>query len=303
MASDLIHSMENLQFTEAESGSVVVEPPCEAGDSGLWLVGSVFSSKAVDGDSVCRIFRSVWKSKNIIDILELRPNFFLIKPVMAAAKDMILKRRPWVIHEDLFSIEPYNPDWRAVDFSFTNMVIWVRVYQLPLRAMNGTMGLQLAQKPVAGSRRKQGIEYFDTRGEAAEAVGVAEGQSSVRTEVAGINDKSDEATAAEFVDTLNAGSGPFTVEKGSAAQVPHAAGNATTPRGPVDYPVVPTGAEDATVSDVHEQGGMLNRRRQCLSLREMCLKAVKRLWLLSQICPLILLIQLCLSWLLCWESL
>ncbi|KAK8973023.1 hypothetical protein V6N11_047026 [Hibiscus sabdariffa] len=251
MASDLIHSMENLQFTEAESGSVVVEPPCEAGDSGLWLVGSVFSSKAVDGDSVCRIFRSVWKSKNIIDILELRPNFFLIKPVMAAAKDMILKRRPWVIHEDLFSIEPYNPDWRAVDFSFTNMVIWVRVYQLPLRAMNGTMGLQLAQKPVAGSRRKQGIEYFDTRGEAAEAVGVAEGQSSVRTEVAGINDKSDEATAAEFVDTLNAGSGPFTVEKGSAAQVPHAAGNATTPRGPVDYPVVPTGAEDAT-GDVFE---------------------------------------------------
>ncbi|KAK8660476.1 hypothetical protein V6N13_051402 [Hibiscus sabdariffa] len=352
MASDLIHSMENLQFTEAESGSVVVEPPCEAGDSGLWIVGSVFSSKAVDGDSVCRIFWSVWKSKNIIDILEVRPNFFLIKPVMAAAKDMILKRRPWVIHEDLFSIEPYNPDWRAVDFSFTNMVIWVRVYQLPLRAMNGTMGLQLggtigkaigvdhrveggnfgeflrirvsiditkplrrciflgngqgrkpspcplkyerlprfcyhcgllghdlvacstkppdldvrklqygswlrvsAQKPVAGSRRKQGIEYFDTRGEAAEAVGVAEGQSSVRTEVAGINDKSGVATAAEFDDTLNAGFGPVTVEKGSAAQVPHAAGNVTTPRGPVDCPVVPTGAEDATVSDVHEQGG------------------------------------------------
>ncbi|KAK9009208.1 hypothetical protein V6N11_035753 [Hibiscus sabdariffa] len=262
MASDLIHSMENLQFTEAESESVVVEPPCEAGDSGLWLVGSVISSKAVDGDSVCRIFRSVLKSKNIIDILELRPNFFLIKPVMAAAKDMILKRRPWIIHEDLFSIEPYNPDWHAVDFSFTNMVIWVRVYQLPLRAMNGSMGLQLAQNPVAGSRRKQGIEYFDTRGEAAEAVGVAEGQSSARTEVAGTNDKSGEATEAEFVDTLNAGSGPYTVEKGSAAQVLHAVGNMTTPRGPVDSvqsdqpcPVVPTRAEEATVSDVHGQVG------------------------------------------------
>ncbi|KAL4295395.1 hypothetical protein GQ457_12G013690 [Hibiscus cannabinus] len=273
MASELIQSMENLQFTEEESESVVVESPCEAGDSGLWHVGSVISSKDVDGDSVCRIFRSVWKSKNITEILELRPNFFLIKPVGAAAKDMILKRRPWVIHEDLFSIEPYNPKWRAVDFIFTNMVIWVRVYQLPLRAMNGTTGLQLGgtigkairvdhrveggnlgeflrirvsiditkplrrcillgngqgrkpspcplkyerwlrvstQKPVVGSRRKQGIEYFNTSGEAAEAVGVAEGQSSVRAE------------------------GPSTVEQGSATQVPHV---------------------DATVTDVHEQVG------------------------------------------------
>ncbi|KAL4318371.1 hypothetical protein GQ457_18G011690 [Hibiscus cannabinus] len=56
---------------------------------------------------------------------------------------MILKRRPWVVHDDLFSIELYNPAWRAVDFYFNNMVIWIRVYQLSLRAMNGAMGLQL----------------------------------------------------------------------------------------------------------------------------------------------------------------
>ncbi|KAK8684398.1 hypothetical protein V6N13_040428 [Hibiscus sabdariffa] len=50
---------------------------------------------------------------------------------------MILKRRPWVVHDDLFSIELYNPTWRAIDFNFNNM------------------------KPASGSRRKQGIEYFD----------------------------------------------------------------------------------------------------------------------------------------------
>ncbi|KAL4297003.1 hypothetical protein GQ457_12G013540 [Hibiscus cannabinus] len=143
MDPELIHSMENLQFTAAETESVVVEPPCEVGDSGLWLAGSVISSKAVNGDSICRIFRSVWKSKKVSEILELRPNFFLIKPVEKAAMEMILKRRPWTVHDDLFSIEPYNPEWRAADFNFTGMVIWERVYQLPLRAMNGTMGLNL----------------------------------------------------------------------------------------------------------------------------------------------------------------
>ncbi|KAK8660406.1 hypothetical protein V6N13_051332 [Hibiscus sabdariffa] len=135
--------METLQFTEAESGSVVMESPGDEGESSLWLVGSVVTNKIVKGDSVCSIFRSVWKSKHVSEILELRPNFFLIKPVGVESKDMILKRRPWVVHDDLFSIELYNPTWWAVDFKFNNMVIWVRVYQLPLRALNGAMGLQL----------------------------------------------------------------------------------------------------------------------------------------------------------------
>ncbi|KAL4296049.1 hypothetical protein GQ457_12G013320 [Hibiscus cannabinus] len=314
MASELVYSMENLQFTEAETESVVLETPCEAGDSELWLVGSVISSKAVDGDSICRIFRSVWKSKNITEILELRPNFFLIKPVDAAAKDMILKRRPWVVDEDLFSIEAYNPEWRAVDFDFMNMVIWVRVYQLPLRAMNGTMGLQLGgtigraigvdhrgkklspcplkyeqlprfcyhcgllghdlaaclakppdldirklqygswlrvstQKPAAGSRRRQGIEYFDRKGESAETIKVAAGQNSVRVEAAGVNeaegstDNSVAGAAAEAVDPLNAGTGPST----TASQVPLAAGNVVNPCSPAEsVQFAPSGAKDAT---------------------------------------------------------
>ncbi|KAL4339651.1 hypothetical protein GQ457_08G033250 [Hibiscus cannabinus] len=365
MAAELIQSMENLQFTEEESESVVFEPPRETGDSGLWLVGSVVSSKAVDGDSVCRIFRSVWKSNNIIEILELRPNFFLIKPVGAEAKGMILKRRPWVVHEDLFSIEPYNPEWRAADFIFTNMVIWVRVYQLPLRAMNGNTGLQLGgsigtaievdhrveggnlgeflrirvsiditkllrrcillgngqgkkpspcplkyerlprfcyfyglighdlaacltkpsdfdsrklqygswlrvstQKPVT-SRRRQGIEYFDARGEAAVAIGVTEGQSSVRAEAAGNKDSSVEAEAAGNKDSsveatpagaagnLNARSGTSPVEQVFVAQVPHAAGNVATPCGPAGSILTdqPCPAVTATFADLPEQVG------------------------------------------------
>ncbi|KAL4340688.1 hypothetical protein GQ457_08G033290 [Hibiscus cannabinus] len=346
MASELVYSMENLQFTEAETESVVLETPCEAGDSVLWLVGSVISSKAVDGDSVCRIFRYVWKSKNITEILELRPNFFLIKPVDATAKDMILKRRPWVVHEDLFSIEAYNPEWGAVDFDFMNMVIWVRVYQLPLRAMNCTMGLQLGgtigraigvdhrveggnlgeflrirvsiditkplrrcillgngqgkkpspcplkyerlprfcyhcgllghdlaaclakppdldirklqygswlrvstQKPAAGSRRRQGIEYFDRKGESAETIKVAAGQNSVMVEAAGVNeaegstDNSIEGAAAEAVDPLNASTGQST----AAFQVPLAAGNVVTPCSPAEsVQFAPSGAKDAT---------------------------------------------------------
>ncbi|KAK9020099.1 hypothetical protein V6N11_054593 [Hibiscus sabdariffa] len=139
-----------MQFTEAESGSVVMEISCDEEDSGHWLVGSVITNKAVHGDSICHIFRSVWKSKTVSEIRELRPNLFLIKSVNEEAKNMILKWRPWVVHKDLFSIELYNPAWRATNFNFNNMVIWVCVYQLPLRAMNDAMRLQLG---VVSGRR------------------------------------------------------------------------------------------------------------------------------------------------------
>ncbi|KAK8684346.1 hypothetical protein V6N13_040376 [Hibiscus sabdariffa] len=112
-------------------------------DTSTWLIGSVITPKAVDGEAITRIFRSVWKPKNITEITELRSNLFLIKPSSVGVTDTILKRQPWVLDDDLFAIESYNPEWRADDYTFRCLPIWVRVYKLPLQAMNGEMGLRL----------------------------------------------------------------------------------------------------------------------------------------------------------------
>ncbi|KAL4324249.1 hypothetical protein GQ457_11G027500 [Hibiscus cannabinus] len=112
---ELLSAMENLQFTEKESATVVTKAATIATD----------------------------EAKNVSEIVELRPNFFLIKPASAEVTGMVLKRRPWVVHGDLFSIEAYNPAWCTDDYDFTNMAIWARVYKLPMRAMNIEMGLRL----------------------------------------------------------------------------------------------------------------------------------------------------------------
>ncbi|KAK8684372.1 hypothetical protein V6N13_040402 [Hibiscus sabdariffa] len=130
MDSEILNSMENLHFTEEESESVIIEPNAiEEEDSSLWLVGSVITKQPVKGEEVCRIFRSVWKTKNVSEITELCPNFFLIKPVSVDAKTMILNRQPWVLDDDLFSIVSYNPAWST-------------------------------QQPKSRPRKRQGIEFF-----------------------------------------------------------------------------------------------------------------------------------------------
>ncbi|KAL4296152.1 hypothetical protein GQ457_12G013400 [Hibiscus cannabinus] len=142
MGSELLDAMENLSFTEEEAAAVA-EIPVANCDSSLWLVGSIVSCKQFDGDSIIRIFRSVWKTKNISEMVELQPNFFLIKPSSPNAKDLILKRRPWSVHNDFLSIKPYVPALAITDYVFHFMTIWVRVYKLPLRAMNRDMGFRL----------------------------------------------------------------------------------------------------------------------------------------------------------------
>ncbi|KAL4298162.1 hypothetical protein GQ457_12G031030 [Hibiscus cannabinus] len=136
----------------------------EEEDTKWWLVGSVISLKPVQGDCVARVFRLVWKTKNVSEITELRQNFYLIKPTSAEAHSMIINRRPWVLDDDLFSIVSYNPAWRVTDFEFTRMVIWVRVFQLPLRAMNSEMGLRLGGcigRAVAIDHRVEGGNLGD----------------------------------------------------------------------------------------------------------------------------------------------
>ncbi|KAL4273840.1 hypothetical protein GQ457_13G007940 [Hibiscus cannabinus] len=143
MDYELLAAMDNLQFTEEESATVITDAITTDEDTSSWLIGSVITPKAVDGEAIIRIFRSVWKHKNISGITELRSNLFLIKPISAEVTDTIMKRRPWVVDDDLFAIESYNPEWRADDYVFRYLPIWIRVYKLPLQAMNGEMGLRL----------------------------------------------------------------------------------------------------------------------------------------------------------------
>ncbi|KAL4347005.1 hypothetical protein GQ457_17G007730 [Hibiscus cannabinus] len=123
MDFELLSAMDNLNFTAEEAEEVISDSPPGDENSSSWLVGSVMTLKPINGDSVIRVFRLVWKPKNIQEMVELRSNFFLIKPLIVDARSMIFKRRPWAYHEQFFSIKPYNPILTVEDYDFKLMTI------------------------------------------------------------------------------------------------------------------------------------------------------------------------------------
>ncbi|KAK8609343.1 hypothetical protein V6N13_061792 [Hibiscus sabdariffa] len=102
-ADSLLHQFDEFSFTAEEhdivctspnSAEVPVDDPC------LSLVGRVITKHNVEGVVIIHVFRAVWKHDKVLSIIELRPNFFLIRLASKAIRADILKRGPWIFNKD-----------------------------------------------------------------------------------------------------------------------------------------------------------------------------------------------------------
>ncbi|KAK8681105.1 hypothetical protein V6N13_053512 [Hibiscus sabdariffa] len=115
----LLHQFDDLKFTAEEQDVVFTNATTIAipeDDPRLSLVGCVITSHAVDGATLIRVFRAVWKPTKVISITELRSNFFMIRLTSEEARTNILKHGP---------------------------IIWVRIMRIPIGLMSESLGHSL----------------------------------------------------------------------------------------------------------------------------------------------------------------
>ncbi|KAL4279430.1 hypothetical protein GQ457_03G025000 [Hibiscus cannabinus] len=143
---ELLHHFNDLRFTVEEQYVVYATPvgsDIAADDTDFSIVGCVFTTAKVDGATLIRVFRAVWKHAKALSITELRPNFFLIRLVSEAVRADIFKRGPWVFNNDWFALLPLNPMLSIDEYHFNRMVIWVRILRVPIGLMNEVLGRSL----------------------------------------------------------------------------------------------------------------------------------------------------------------
>ncbi|KAL4367690.1 hypothetical protein GQ457_05G022820 [Hibiscus cannabinus] len=148
-AEDLMHQFDDLRFT-AEEQDIVYAPPVSsavtADDPRLSLVGRVFSTGKVDGATLIRVFRAVWKHEKALSITKLRYNFFLIPLASETVRTDILKRGPWVFNDDWFALLALNLMLSIDEYHFTRMIICVRILRVPIGLMTESLGRSLGAR-------------------------------------------------------------------------------------------------------------------------------------------------------------
>ncbi|KAL4387922.1 hypothetical protein GQ457_09G021670 [Hibiscus cannabinus] len=147
MSTDsLLHHFDDIRFTAEEQDVVyaslnyVVVP---ADDPRLSLVGRVITNHFVEGATLIRVFRAVWKHDKVLFITELRPNFFLIRLVSESVRAYILKRGPWVFNKDWFAILSLDHMLSIDEYYFTRMVIWVCILRVLIGLIAESLGRSL----------------------------------------------------------------------------------------------------------------------------------------------------------------
>ncbi|KAK8681175.1 hypothetical protein V6N13_053582 [Hibiscus sabdariffa] len=123
----LLHQFDDLKFIAEEQDVVFTNATTVAileDDPRFSLVGRVITSHAVDGATLIRVFRAVWK------------------PTKEVRTD-ILKRGPWVFNDDWFAILPLNPMLSFDEYFFTKMIIWVRILRILIGLMSESLGHSL----------------------------------------------------------------------------------------------------------------------------------------------------------------
>ncbi|KAE8659917.1 hypothetical protein F3Y22_tig00116961pilonHSYRG00164 [Hibiscus syriacus] len=149
MADNVGHLLANLQFTEDETSDVLLPGSSVRSIDAImkfWVVGYLFTTAPVDGDSLIWVFRSIWGMTRVTDISTSGPHHFLIRFTSAATKAILIDRTLWLFNGDLLAITSYRPDSCLDDYDFSSLAIWIRVYDVPLGWMTQYLSNLIARR-------------------------------------------------------------------------------------------------------------------------------------------------------------
>ncbi|MBA0872607.1 hypothetical protein Goshw_017144 [Gossypium schwendimanii] len=124
------------------SGSVVVNKPqsYEA-----WAMGKLMSEEKINKNTMYRVFRSLWFTKENINFVELKEGMILVKFGTIEDRRRILNLSPWPFDQCLFAMLPYEKNQDLDDYRFNIVPYWLRIFNIPLEFMDRQVALDVGK--------------------------------------------------------------------------------------------------------------------------------------------------------------
>jgi hypothetical protein len=109
-------------------------------------VGKVFAEKLVPPKILERMLGRVWCPIKGVLCKDLGENHFLFTFLQEAGKQRALEDGPWMISKDLVVMVDFDESKTLDEMEFNQILIWVRVSNLPLGMLDEEMGTILGEK-------------------------------------------------------------------------------------------------------------------------------------------------------------
>lgn len=99
------------------------------------LVGKILTKKMLNKGAVRAICNTTWGEAADAKVSDMGPNVFMFTfPSKDIAQNVLLKS-PWVVMNNILSLQQWNPEIAVTEIDFHKIPIWVQIHGLPLGAM------------------------------------------------------------------------------------------------------------------------------------------------------------------------
>jgi hypothetical protein len=146
MAEDLTKLWGSLSLNEGEIEDVTIQPDSVEGlvfRGKFCLVGKLLADRYVGKDVIKREMKKGWRPTRRVDFKVVGENLFLLEFEDEDDKRRVLKGRPWIFEDSLFSVKDFDGLSTLSETSFERAEFWVRMFNLPLACMGKEVGFQI----------------------------------------------------------------------------------------------------------------------------------------------------------------
>jgi hypothetical protein len=140
--------MKNLKLSVAENKGLQIGGLCshDKVEGEPQALGKLLSEKPPFLKGMTRALGGIWCPLRGIRCKEMGENIFLFTFLQASGKRKALNEGPWTFNKELVVMQDFDTTKVLEEYEFNSIPIWVRVFKLPLGAMERSTGEQIGDE-------------------------------------------------------------------------------------------------------------------------------------------------------------
>ncbi|PPS09658.1 hypothetical protein GOBAR_AA10983 [Gossypium barbadense] len=110
-----------------------------------WVVGKIMSEEKINRETMYRVLKSLWFTKEAVSFMALNEEVILVKFGNIDDRTRILNLTPWLFYQCLFAMLTFVKGQEMVDYAFNIAPFWIQIYNIPFEQMDRQVAIDVGE--------------------------------------------------------------------------------------------------------------------------------------------------------------